>query len=224
MVFSGLFDGPAGGSNVDDTGFAAVRDSQFKFFRRHLAAITVDRFYDLSADPFETNNLANGPLTPTQQASMQALVDHLDDLRHPTGTATFYGAQSCSGSAGIPTIQVTGTPALGATYAVELAAAPAATSAILFTGISDSEWMGFPLPLDFSTFGGTPGCALYASGESQLTLSTDAQGEVSYIVSVPDHPLLLDAEIFHSWLIYDPASTSLIPFTTTQGMAIKFGN
>ena len=222
-LFSEAFEGPAGGSLIDSTGFAAARDAQFKFFRRHQSMGTMERFFDLSVDPFETNNLLNGPMNSTQQAALQTLVGLIDDLRHPHGTAIPYGASSCAGSNGVPSITIDGIPSLGSTYTIELSSAPAFTSAILFTGLSNTGWMGIPLPLDLEPFGGGTGCALHASGESRLTLFTDVLGATSLGLPIPNHPIVLDAELFHSWLIYDPALGAAVPFTSSSGMAVKIG-
>ena len=213
----------SGGSGaIDTTGFVAARDAQYKYFRRVLANATIDRFYDLSVDPFETNDLSGGSMSPALQAAMQALEDVIDDTRHPSGSALPYGA-ACGGQNGAPAIQVSGTPSLGTTYTIELTSAPPATTTVLFIGASDSEWMGLPLPIDLGSLGGMAGCAIHASGEITVQLITDAMGAASWDFSVPNHPLALGAEIYHSFLIYDPSVGTSLPYITTAGIAVEIG-
>jgi len=64
------------------TNLKAIRDGRYKLVLNAYSC--TETFFDLDLDPFETNDLLGGVLTPQEQASYDALRERLDDmLRQP---------------------------------------------------------------------------------------------------------------------------------------------
>lgn len=90
---------------------------------------------------------------------------------------TSYGSGCPGGSGFVPSLSLTSEPYSGAMIELQVQTAPNAT-VLLAVGLSDTNWMGLPLPFDLSA-AGLPGCDLLASPDLLQPLVADATGEAS---------------------------------------------
>jgi hypothetical protein len=127
---------------------------------------------------------------------------------------------NCTPNYKVPELSNTGTPTLGASFDVELTEAPAATFAVLVTGLSDQSFGGGTLPV---TLPGTQGCDLLVSPDATDALITDAAGATSSTVAVPNSPALVDFEIFYQWVVLDNQANT-IGLVTSNGGKARLGN
>jgi hypothetical protein len=74
--------------------------------------------------------------------------------------------------------------------------------AIFAFGLSDTMYLGLPLPLDLTPFG-YAGCSLYQSLQGQSLKITDAAGSVAQAIPVPPDPLLVAVKVHLQWLVID---------------------
>ncbi len=81
----------------------------------------------------------------------------------------------------------------------------------LFLGLSDQTYLGYSLPLGF-TSAGAPNCALLCSGH-QLSLVTNVLGSAVWSFPVPPFP---GATFFNQALVLDPSANAL-GLTTSNG-------
>jgi len=107
-----------------------------------------------------------------------------------------------------PILRNTGTPVLGKTFSIDIARARASSAAIVVTGASRTTWGPIGLPLDLSPFGAA-GCSLLASMDLMLAIATDAQGNGSLVVPVPNDQRLLGVVFHNQWLVVDTPANAL---------------
>ncbi len=217
-LFAELFNG----SPTSASAIMAIREDRYKLIRREW--LRQEELYDLLTDPFEQNDLLLGALTPAQHATHVRLKQELAALRNPLPSLTPYGTQSCLGSNGYPAIAGAGSPRVGAAYAVALTRAASAQPAWLCLGASRTRWAGVGLPLPLTALGGAPNCLVWASLEILLPTVTDAFGDASLPIVVPNEPVLVAGSFFHCWLAMDPASpANPLGVTTSDGLEAVIG-
>jgi arylsulfatase A-like enzyme len=224
-VYAELFSGTTWAA-VNTNGFATVRDARFKLIRTFTPGTTGepshrDELYDLRADPFEASDLLLGTLTGDQAARYHALVVALQRQRRPRGTWHELGAPECAGSAGVPSIDVGGAPAVGRAHRVLLHGAAPGTTALLLVGTSHTQWAGVPLPLALEPFGGGHGCVLRGSGEAAVATRTGDLGDAAVAIAIPGDLALVGTALFHTWLDFDPAAPGALGITVSNtGVAV----
>lgn len=142
--------------------------------------------------------------------------------RHPASIRSI-GA-GCAGSAGpVRLVADPGeAPWLGGTYALRLeGAAPSATVASLFVGLSSTNWGPLTLPFDLSVIGAN-GCLLRTSVE--LSLSFPVQnGSGVFNGSVCNCPAALGASFYMQAVVPDPGVARQIPVAMSDGVEAIIG-
>lgn len=216
-----------GNAGADLDGEALARNDRYKLIRRYdLSGLASEELYDLVSDPFETSSLLPNPGGAAASAYVE-LGAAIDAVRDRNGRFETLGTASCVGSAGVPLIAGSGTPAIGSSYDVLLSDAPSGTAVILALGLSES-WdatLGVALPFDSASVGGGLGCVLTTSLDLQLPFVTDAAGRATMNLSVPMLPELIGGSILHSWIVIDPlAPANGLGLTVTSGMRAIFGD
>lgn len=103
-----------------------------------------------------------------------------------------YGT-ACSGSLGVPTFSVTGPTGLGQTMTMAVTNT-AATTGILYLGLSKTNYLGLPLPLAIP---GSGGCAINTSLDFQLW----AGPVVPLPLAVPSNPLFAGLAFHAQWFL-----------------------
>lgn len=202
-------------------GHATIRDDRFKLIHRYGGG--GDELFDLAADPWETQNLLPGPLTPVQQQSYSALINEIGRLRTPLARCATFGS-GCPGTAGVPVIACTGTPRFGASYDVTLQNAAASSFAVLASGWSHTQHLTVPLPRSLVPFGAGPGCTQWLSLDAQAGTVTTAAGAASLPIGIPNAPALMELTLLHGWFVFDPAAPqNPLGVVTTGGLAAVLG-
>lgn len=111
----------------------------------------------------------------------------------------------CSGAGqpgATPELTSNGVPSIGTSFSLELAVAVANSPAVLLWGDSNTLWGSTPLPLTLQSFG-APGCDLLVALDVTATMLTDAVGEASLLVNVPNLTSLLDAQFYSQFAVLD---------------------
>lgn len=224
-VYAELFaDGMSGVPDPLLVDSVAIRDARFKLIRDALATPAVETFYDLSADPFELAPLPLGALTPIQQAGYNALLAEIGVIKDARGSLTAFGASSCVGSNGTPSIFGNDSPMVGSSYEVHLRDGPAAQPAFLVLAQSRTRWGGAALPFPLFSIGAGPGCYLFTSTDWFFGVATSPAGEAVVPIAVPDLPLLIGGMAYHTWLVVDPgAPNNPAGLVATNALEVVFG-
>lgn len=113
-----------------------------------------------------------------------------------------------TGSGAVPRLSASGVPEIGRSFRLELSFAAPNAAATLFVGSSKTSWNGVSLPFDLTPFGAR-GCAVLASGEVQIGISTNAQGAGAVTLSVPNVPAYVGATLHDQFLVVDPRANQL---------------
>jgi hypothetical protein len=113
---------------------------------------------------------------------------------------------SCSGGQAFetPAIGNQGLPAIGTSYAVQVAKAAPSTGAIALLGLSDQA--AGPLTLPFA-LPGAPGCNLLVSPDNTTFTVTSATGTASSTINVPNVTSLVSIVLFHQWAVADAVNS-----------------
>lgn len=111
-----------------------------------------------------------------------------------------------------------GVPELGASFSIELDAAPTSSLAILLLGVSRTQWSGLSLPLDLAILN-APGCDLAVSIDASAATGTSASGTASVGFALPSDPTLVGANLFGQWTVAAPGLNPL-GFAWSEGLAI----
>jgi hypothetical protein len=125
---------------------------------------------------------------------------------------TTYGA-GCAGSGGTPAIAAQGTslPRAGLNFQLNVTNLPLTAPTFLFFGVSDTSYLGLPLPLPLAGIG-APGCSVLSSAE-QLHFLTNVLGTAVWNVTIPNFP---GASFYNQAIVFDAAANPL-GITTSNG-------
>ena len=161
-------------------------------------------------------------LNVTMNASRTAIADYY--LRTPGSFSTF-GA-GCKGSNGlVPSHTASapkGYPFLGDTTTYSLTLARANTAAVLYMGASNTTFGAFPLPLSLA-FIGIPGCSLLVAPDWSFSLTTNAAGNASIGITVPNNTALIGGQYYTQYAFIDAGAPYAIPVPHSNGVAQKIG-
>ncbi|MEM7200880.1 MAG: LamG domain-containing protein [Planctomycetota bacterium] len=115
--------------------------------------------------------------------------------------------------------RITGRPAIGTTFNINLTGATPTVPAFLHIGVDNSSWLGQALPFDLDPLG-APGCFLLQSLNLTLPSGTDTAGFASLTFPVPDNPNLLARTLFNQWSALDGSGTLPLGLAFSDAMAI----
>jgi hypothetical protein len=119
---------------------------------------------------------------------------------------------ACAGSSGNPVFSLSGTPGIGrtVTFTTTNTAAPLQMA---YLGISNTSWMGIPLPLDLAILG-VPGCMVNIS----MDMPFFSGPVVPLAIPIPNDPLAVGAHLyFQNFLLGDPSGKLVV---TTRGIDV----
>ncbi len=102
-----------------------------------------------------------------------------------------------------PAMGHVGLPQLGASYDLTLTDALGPAFALLVSGLSDSSWLGAPLPAPLPN---APGCDLLVSPDVLDVAITSPSGAASSSIAVPNAAGLVGLPVFHQWAVLDAAA------------------
>ncbi len=171
-----------------------VRNGQFTLLRFRLAnGSTREELYDLTSDPWETNDLLLQPLTVAAGEAHDSLWRELAKLRGYAWTNA-YGA-GCSGGGLSPTLQSLTSPTIGATFMLRV---QGLNASVLLTigalGFQNETWNGVPLPVDLTPAGFT-NCSLWLDPVLTAVL-TQLVNAAPWPVALPNDPSIVGAALF----------------------------
>ena len=173
-----------------------MRSSQFTLLRFLGPNLTVrEELYDLSADPFETNDLLLQPLSAAARAAYTALSREVARLRGYPWSAS-YGA-GCSGAGLSPSLAVVAgsSPRIGTTFTLRASGLSAAVLATIgAVGFGNTTWGSLPLPFDLGAIGMT-GCSLWLDPALTSVLVQTATTATLPIV-LPNDPAIIGRALF----------------------------
>ena len=115
------------------------------------------------------------------------------------------GSVGCAGSAGVPTLDKTGSgaPGLGSTVTLQVGNLPVGNGlAWLGASLDLRQWTGQPLPIALDIFG-LPGCALWTGADIILPLPT-TNGTAALTFTIPANPVFAGAHLGLQALSLDP--------------------
>ncbi|MCA8970855.1 MAG: hypothetical protein KDC95_13760 [Planctomycetes bacterium] len=121
----------------------------------------------------------------------------------------------------VPALSHSGSPVVGVSFSVDLAAAATSVPAVLVLGASNTSWNSITLPLDL-TAAGAKGCSLVASADFMLPLLTSTSGAAVITINVPNDPTLYKAQFYNQFIVADPKANSL-GFAFSNGGAATLG-
>jgi len=151
----------------------AVRDRRHKLIRNvkdGIAPIS-QRFYDLTSDPFETDNLLTGELSQAQQSSFEQLNGLLATLVPPSLHLGF--AKAFPG--GVPQLKAGSTLLAGDTLKLSLSSAPKNSTALTIIGYGTAK-----IPFHGGVLVPDP-----TEPGLMLSLATDSQGHFDLLSTWP---------------------------------------
>jgi len=123
---------------------------------------------------------------------------------------TIFGSSGTSSSGSTPTISSNGHPVLGQPLEVYLDGGLAGTSNLLFMGFSNTIWNRPPtinLPYDLVGIG-APGNTLFVAGDFQFPSNSDAAGQATYLLFVPNNPSFIGMDVYFQWYCTDPTANA----------------
>ncbi|MGE0144187.1 MAG: hypothetical protein AB7I19_10840 [Planctomycetota bacterium] len=130
---------------------------------------------------------------------------------------------ACGGSS-MPNLGVAlgSAPRIGRVLHIEVPGLdPNAAFALLFLGLSDTQWNGTPLPLSLGVVG-MPNCQLFVSIDGSLPGAISTAGVASWALTLPADPALLGAAAFFQSSVADPAANAL-GLAMSQGLRVVLG-
>jgi hypothetical protein len=117
----------------------------------------------------------------------------------------------CVGGGGLtPELVPQVVPSLGATTTVDVRQLPPGGGLVyVAAALSDTTWLGLPLPFDLSPAGLT-GCRNYTSADVGIAL-THTAGTATWSLAVPNNPALVGFQMFLQALSFDAAAPRPFP-------------
>jgi hypothetical protein len=133
---------------------------------------------------------------------------------HLRARSNLYGSPCVDTQGNWPLIAHTSPPALGTNWVVTLDRARANTLASIFVGTNNTSFQGAMLPLPV---GG--GCGLLSSGDLlQVQTTTNASGQATFTMAIPNTPGLIGTRMFAQWL-YTDAGVNQYDVAMSSGLA-----
>ena len=126
----------------------------------------------------------------------------------PESSAEFVTfGENCRSSRSNPVLGITGQPAIGSSYLLQLSGGLPNMPSLMLWGSSNATNFGSSLPMSLDPFG-APGCKLLTSVDLATPDLSDAQGNTSLRVDVPNTPGLIGQHLFNQVVIAEPQANS----------------
>jgi hypothetical protein len=131
--------------------------------------------------------------------------------------------RECANSLGAgPRIDMSGLPAVGGTFTLQLRAAEPAGFAVPWVGFSDLSWGGVgPLPFDLAPLG-APACrVLVAPDVLQGVTTVAADGRANAAIALPANPAITGFRIFAQWAASTTANALGLSLSNAVAIQIR---
>lgn len=178
-----------------------------------------------------TTDLSGFGIVNTQGLHYSLLTNQLVVVDNSLSTVFVFDMTPCGGTVassgagcrdgGGTTLQATGfgCPGLGRTLTLHGSGSGDGLPMILAAGLSDTLAAGaLPLPFELGPLG-APGCFVYTSSESLLTVGTTA-GVARQALAIPANPALSGVQTFWQYLKLDPTLTSALKVATSNYLRV----
>ncbi len=130
--------------------------------------------------------------------------------------------QGCKGNRrDVPLQGLRGSPELGDRLAFTVSQCPAYVQGLLVVGLSRDFWRGHALPLDFTPLG-APGCSLYVSLDSAMSVLTSATGKAEVWLWIPYEPSLLGVKAYSQFFLFDPPA-NVLGLISSAALELRLG-
>jgi hypothetical protein len=139
----------------------------------------------------------------------------------PQGGAIAYGSGCIDSGNVVLSLLARGCHERGLSTGLELVTGVAGTS-FLSIGISNSSWLGLPLPFSLAGLG-APGCELSASQEVLLGPLPNGGSGTSLILPIPRDPFLAGARLYFQGLMIDFPAGNTLGLVASNGVAVVIG-
>ncbi|GEM_PF-2593636 len=114
-----------------------------------------------------------------------------------------------------PWLEAQTPPRLRLTMKIRLLQAPSLAPALLITGVSNTKWGPYTLPLNLAAVG-AGACDLLASYDLALPVVADKAGKALMGFPIPNRTSLIGLKFYQQWIVADPKANGL-------GMTLSFG-
>ena len=128
------------------------------------------------------------------------------------GSFTSFGT-GCAGSNG-PDVQAvvnnSTRPEIGQTRTYLVNGCRINSSTSLRLGLSNTSWLGIPLPFDLGSINWAPGCSVYASSDLGMGWAwTGTNGSALQLLPIPDDVALVGGRIYTQFWCLDPSANNI---------------
>ncbi|MCA8941663.1 MAG: hypothetical protein KDB80_03810 [Planctomycetes bacterium] len=128
----------------------------------------------------------------------------------------------CSGTAGVPDLDMATLPWVGEAWTQDVQNAPAGAAVVLQFGFDDTMWVGgLALPFDLSPLGMT-GCTQYLDPVWVKSLVADGTGAATHTIVITPLTGLVGLELFSQAFVFDPVANPA-GLTMSNAMAWTIG-
>lgn len=204
---------PVQGADVTLTAdFTCRSGATTNFTRRYRAgtSVSVTAPTTLEGLTFSRWNI-NGAAQPNGQRTITVAMTGsttIEALYGATGSFAFFGT-GCLGSNSLrPTVGATGSPIIGNTVTYRVSNALANAPSFMHIGLSNTNWLGIPLPFNLSLIG-APNCFAYISQVVTLGTAANASGAATLPFAIPFNTAFVGAPHFVQWTLLDTAANRL---------------
>lgn len=157
-------------------------------------------------------------LNPVNEAGPSRFSEQRNVIVGRTGSFTPYGL-GCPGSNGLaPQLSGTGTPRVGALFTQTVTNARANSPVALVLGVSNTSWLGQPLPRSLADLG-APQCRVLASLDVVLGFASNSLGTANVSIVMPSGSALVGAHVFEQAIVIDAGANALGLSFTNAGDA-----
>jgi len=188
----------------------AGTDTNFTRRYRSGTVVSITAPTSLSGLPFARWNV-NGTPQPTGQRTISVTMSGtttVDALYGAAGSFSSAGT-GCLGSNSLrPTVSGTGSPIIGNTVTYRVSNALAGTPSFMHIGLSNTNWLGIPLPFNLSLIG-APNCFAYIDQVITIGSTANASGVASLPFAIPFELSFVGVPHFVQWTTLDRAANRL---------------
>ena len=126
----------------------------------------------------------------------------------------------CPSSSGVAEVTSPSLPRLGQFYTMQFSGLPiGAPAAIVVVGVSNTSYIGLPLPLDLSFFFGFAGCSLLCSAESTASFLSPPP-LLTHSFLIPNQANLVNMPLYSQAIIFDLAAPNGAGGTSRGGVGV----
>ncbi|MCA8972675.1 MAG: hypothetical protein KDC95_23005, partial [Planctomycetes bacterium] len=206
---------PATVANTDPNAFTSRIAFTTPFFYAATSNLLVEIRNTSTANQIHPYDAISGSSTNTTRMWASPVTATTGSLGRNYGLVMRFEGPS---SNAVPQLAATGRPVINTTHSLDLSQAVATRPALFVLGFSNTTWGALTLPFDMSVLGARS-CTLLVSIDLVFAVATDASGNASLPVSIPNITSLVNAQYYNQCMVLDAAANSLGLVMTNGGAA-----